>query len=199
MTLYTYRHIHTFIFHTQKYDTSTGVTPLIHTCDTLCPLHITFLIHACASTLQHTATHGNTLQHTVTHCNNTLYSHYVSHVSFTRVTRPCSTLQRTATHCNTLTRHYNTLQHTATHGNTLQHTVTHCNTLQHTLLPLRVTRLIYACDTTHSHAGTYKETRGSALCSSCPAGKYLSEIGAQNSTSCLPCASGAMSQPAAPM
>jgi len=51
------------------------------------------------------------------------------------VSRHCNTLKHTATHCNTYmwhdsdSWHWNTLQHTATHCNTLQHTATQYNTL----------------------------------------------------------------------
>ena len=106
-------------------------------------------------TLQHTATYCSTLRHIATHCD-TLQLYEVTRCNYIllstatlashqskeglliltvmwKISRHCNTLQHTAAHCGILQRtatRCNTLQHTATYCSTLQHIATHCDTLQ---------------------------------------------------------------------
>ena len=112
-----------------------------HTCESIHDLKTTLQHHAphCntplramanrfATTLPHTATHGNTLQHTATYCH---------------------TVPRTATHCNVL-------QHTATHPHDQQPTASqqHCNTLQHSTEHTFKSSSQQLCNLTATHCNT---------------------------------------------
>jgi len=90
--------------------------------------------------------------------------------AYTLKMQRCFTSSRFQSPTNTKSsRHYNTLQHTATHCNTLQHTATHCNTLQHIPHPtLQKANASSRCNTlqhsaTHHASHPTKNTRPKSL------------------------------------